>query len=214
MGGLVLGLDCGLTVTKAVVFDEEGGVRSSASARVAQDSPRPRWVERDVDEMWKASAGAIRSALEEGGIDPQDILGVGVTAHGDGLYLLDEEGRPTRPGILSLDSRAHRITKRWEAEGRSDRILEVTGQVAEPLSPAPLLAWMVENEPEVVERTRWALVCKDVVKLYLTGEVAADPTKASTSFCDVRTQTYSEEALAVIAAGLPGTSCAPGSGCT
>lgn len=76
------------------------------------------------------------------------------------------------------------------------------------------MAWMVENEPEVVERTRWALVCKDVVKLYLTGEVAADPTEASTSFCDVHTQTYSEEALAVY--GLEHYACmlAPVVGCT
>lgn len=202
MAGLVLGLDCGLTVTKAVLFDETGRPRSSAGERVPQESPRPRWVERDVEALWKASAGAIRSALEQAGADPQDVIGVGVTAHGDGLYLLDEEGSPTRPGILSLDSRAHEITERWEAEGRSERILEVTGQVAAPLSPAPLLAWMAEHEPEALGRSRWALACKDVIKQRLTGEVSTDPTEASTSFCDIRAQTYTEEALAVY--GLEG----------
>ncbi len=214
MGGFVLGLDCGLTVTKAVVFDEAGRMKSSASARVKQDSPRARWVERDVDEMWRASAGAVRSAIEESGVDPGDIIGVGVTAHGDGLYLIDAEGYPTRPGILSLDSRAHGITARWMAEGRSKRILEVTGQVAEPLSPAPLLSWMIENEPEVVERSAWALTCKDVVKLYLTGEVSADPTEASTSFCDVRTQAYSREALEVYGLEDCAGMLAPVVGCT
>lgn len=214
MGGLVLGLDCGLTVTKAVVFDEAGRVRSSASARVAQDSPRARWVERDVDAMWQASAGAIRSALEEADVDSRDVQGVGVTAHGDGLYLLDADGRPTRPGILSLDSRAHEIIARWEAEGRSKRILDVTGQVAAPLSPAPLLAWAAEHEPEVVERTRWALACKDVLKLRLTGEVSADPTEASTSFCDVHTQAYSHEALEVYGLEDYASMLAPVVGCT
>lgn len=214
MGGFVLGLDCGLTVTKAVVFDEAGRMKSSASARVEQVFPRARWVERDVNAMWEALAEAIRSALEESGVDPRDILGVGVTAHGDGLYLLDAEGRPTRPGILSLDSRAHGITARWEAEGRSRRILEVTGQVAEPLSPAPLLTWLIEHEPEVVERSRWALACKDVVKFFLTGEVSADPTEASTSFCDVNTQAYSDEALAVYGLEDYGGMLAPVVGCT
>ncbi len=209
-----MGLDCGLTVTKAVLFDETGRPRSSAGERVPQESPRPRWVERDIDALWKASAGAIRSALEQAGADPQDVIGVGVTAHGDGLYLLDEEGGPARPGILSLDSRAHEITERWEAEGRSERILKVTGQVAAPLSPAPLLAWVAEHEPEVLERTRWALACKDVMKLRLTGEVSTDPTEASTSFCDIRAQTYTEEALAVY--GLEGYAdlLAPVVGCT
>jgi L-xylulokinase len=130
------------------------------------------------------------------GVDPRDVIGVGVTAHGDGLYLLDAEGRPARPGILSLDSRAHEIVERWEAEGRFGRMLEVTGQVPGPLSPAALLTWVAENEPDVFERSRWALPCKDVMKLRLTGEVSTDLTEASTSFCDVRTQTYTAEALA------------------
>lgn len=197
MSKLVLGLDCGLTVTKAVLFDETGHARATASARVPQESPHPRWLERDVDALWTASAGAIRSAIEQSGADPRDVIGVGVTAHGDGLYLLDAEGRPARPGILSLDSRAYKIVERWEAEGRFERMLEVTGQVPGPLSPAALLTWVAENEPDVFERSRWALPCKDVMKLRLTGEVSTDLTEASTSFCDVRTQTYSDEALAV-----------------
>lgn len=195
MGGYVLGLDCGLTVTKAVVFDAEGRAVSSAGARVPQETPHSRWVERDVDALWKASAKAIRDAIEKADVDANEILGVGVTGHGDGLYLLDGEGRAARKGILSLDSRAYGITEKWEAEGRFDRMLEVTGQVPGPLSPATLLAWVAENEPEVVERTRWALSCKDVIKMRLTGEVSADPTEASTSFCDVNTQKYSTEAM-------------------
>jgi L-xylulokinase len=194
MGKLVLGLDCGLTVTKAVLFDETGHARATASARVPQVSPHPRWLERDIDALWAASAGAVRTVME--GVDPQDVIGVGVTAHGDGLYLLDAEGRPARPGILSLDSRAHKVVERWEAEGRFGRMLEVTGQVPGPLSPAALLTWVAENEPDVFERSRWALPCKDVMKLRLTGEVSTDLTEASTSFCDVRTQTYTAEALA------------------
>lgn len=214
MAGLILGLDCGLTVTKAVLFDETGSPRSSAGERVSQESPRPRWVERDVEALWKASARAIRSALEQADADPQDVIGVGVTAHGDGLYLLDEEGNPTRPGILSLDSRAHTVTDRWETEGRSERILKVTGQLSAPLSPAPLLAWMSENEPEVVERTRWTLACKDVIKLRLTGEVSTDPTDASTSFCDVYAQTYTSEALAVYGLESYADMLPPVVGCT
>src|SRR3712207_2347063 len=102
MSKLVLGLDCGLTVTKAVLFDEAGRAHATASARVPQEAPHPRWLERDVDALWAASAGAIRLAMQQAGAAPEDVAGVGVTAHGDGLYLLDREGRPARPGILSL----------------------------------------------------------------------------------------------------------------
>ena len=197
MSRLVLGLDCGLTVTKAVLFDESGHPRATASARVPQDSPHARWLERDVDALWAASAQAIRSVIEKAGADPKDVAGIGTTAHGDGLYLLDAQGRPTRAGILSLDTRSGPIIDRWQAEGRFERMLEVTGQVPASLGPAALLTWVKENEPEVFERSAWALPCKDVMKFYLTGEVATDTTEASTAFTDVNTQRYAPEALAV-----------------
>lgn len=157
MSTLTIGLDCGLTVTKAVVFSEDGRPLASASTRLPQSSPRARWVERDVEEMWEASAQALRSALEQAGVEGSDVAGVGVTAHGDGLYLVDESGAPTRPGIISLDSRAHNVVERWDAEGRTERSLELAGQPFFPAAPAPILAWLLEHEPGSVERARWIL---------------------------------------------------------
>jgi L-xylulokinase len=197
MSPLTLGLDCGLTVTKAVLFDEQGRPQASASTRLPQDSPNPRWVERDVDGMWKASAEAIRSVIEQAGVDASEIAGIGVTAHGDGLYLVDEQGAPTRPGIISLDSRAHTVVERWEQDGRLERALELAGQVPFPAAPPPILSWLLENEPETVERARWMLPCKDVIKQRLTGEVSTDPTEASAGFADVHRQEYSSEVLAL-----------------
>lgn len=197
MSPLTLGLDCGLTVTKAVLFDEQGRAQASASTRLPQDSPHPRWVERDVDGMWTASAEAIRAVIEQAGVQASDIAGVGVTAHGDGLYLVDEQGAPTRPGIVSLDSRSYEVAERWERDGRMARALELSGQAPSAASPPPILAWLVEHEPESVQRARWMLPCKDVIKQRLTGEVSTDPTEASCAFCDVHTQEYSEEVLAL-----------------
>ena len=198
MSTLTIGLDSGLTVTKAVLFDETGRPLASASRRLPQSSPHPRWVERDVDGMWEASAAALRELLDTAGVRGSDIAGIGVTAHGDGLYLLDAQGRPTRPGIVSLDSRAHQVVERWDADGRTKRNLELAGQPFFPAGPQPILAWLVEHEPEVVERTRWLLPCKDVIKQRLTGEVSTDPTEASAGWCDVHTQEYSDDVLALL----------------
>jgi L-xylulokinase len=198
VSNLTIGLDSGLTVTKAVLFDERGRPRASASRRLPQSSPHPRWVERDVDGMWDASAAALRELLATAGVQGSEIAGIGVTAHGDGLYLIDAQGRPTRPGIVSLDSRAHQIVERWDAEGRTKRNLELAGQPFFPAAPEPILAWLLENEPEVVERTRWLLPCKDVIKQRLTGEVSTDPTEASAGWCDVHTQEYSDDVLALL----------------
>ena len=59
----IMGIDSGLTVTKAVIFDADGTVLSVARRRVAQLIPAPRHVERDMDGLWAATADAIREAV-------------------------------------------------------------------------------------------------------------------------------------------------------
>lgn len=197
MSRYLLGIDSGLTVTKAVLFEPGGRAVASAGIRVPQHVPEPRFIERDIDELWAATGAAVRGALERAGATGGDVIAIGVTAHGDGVYLLEADGRPARRGIVSLDSRAHQTVERWNASPVPERALRTTGQVPHVSSPAALLAWVAENEPDVFERTRWALACKDVIKLRLTGEVSADPTEASTAFTDVRTQLYSDEAFEI-----------------
>ena len=102
----LLGIDNGLTVTKAVIFDADGTQLSVARRRVPQSMPQARWVERDMAGLWQATAEAISEAIALCGRPADDIKAVAATAHGDGLYLLDHDRRPLGPGILSLDSRA------------------------------------------------------------------------------------------------------------
>ncbi len=195
MSPYLLGIDSGLTVTKAVVFDEEGRERGMGAVNNAQKSPHPRWVEQDMDRVWEGCREAVRQALDEAGVDAGEITAVGVTGHGDGIYPVDEGGNPIRPGILSLDSRAYQVLERWEESSVMDRALEFNGQIPFAALPATLLAWMKEHEPENLERTRWVLYVKDWLRYKLTGECATDPTEASSGFTDVRTQEYSEEAF-------------------
>jgi L-xylulokinase len=200
MAELLLGVDAGQTVTKAVLFDLSGRQVGIGTAQVATRSPRARWVERDMDEVWLALASAVRSCLS--GFSPADVLAVGIAGHGDGLYPVDAELRAFRPAITAMDTRAHGLLAQWRADGTWDRALELTGTVPFAGSPAPLLAWLQREDPDVVERARWLLFCKDWLRLRLTGELATDVTDASASFTDVRAQAYSTEALKLF--GLAG----------
>ncbi|MFV0425806.1 MAG: FGGY-family carbohydrate kinase [Beutenbergiaceae bacterium] len=190
----LLGIDSGLTVTKAVLYDAKGTVLGLGRANVAQHKPKPHWVERDVHELLRATSQAIIQAL--GTHDPHLVRAIGVTGHGDGLYLLDDQLQPTRPAILSLDSRGQSAIDQWRADGSLAQIFKVTGQVPFPSTPAALLAWLKAHEPATLARSRWALSCKDTIKAWLTGEVCTDVTEASVSFTDVHSQRYSSEAFA------------------
>lgn len=196
---ILLGIDAGSTVTKTVAFDPAGRILAQASARVPHSIPAPHQVERDADAVWAAVIQTVRQCLTELGRtrrDPAgDVAGIGVTSHGDGVYLVDEQGRATRPGIMSLDTRARSIADAWAGDGTAAQVQRLTGQRPWASAPATLLAWVRDHEPDVLARSRYALACKDVLRQRLTGTFGTDFTEASTSFTNVRSQAYDDEVL-------------------
>lgn len=196
MAQYLLGIDAGLTVTKTVIFDSDGHQVAVASRRVATNSPRAYVVERDLEVVWEAVVATVRESVATAGIDPGDIAAIGVTAHGDGLYLVDAQARPVAPGIASLDTRGRDILARWEADGTADAVLQLSGQKPFASTPATLLAWYQENDLETLERAHAALCCKDAIRARITGVIATDRTEASLSFVNVHTQEYDDEILA------------------
>lgn len=198
---LLLGIDNGLTVTKAVIFDETGRVLATARRRVAQSMPQPRHVERDMDVLWTQTAAAVAEAVAASGRPPSQIAAVAATAHGDGLYLLDGAARPLGPGILSLDSRAGDLAEAWRRDGTADAALARTGQMPHASAPSAILAWIRDRQPDRFDRIGHVLACKDWLAFCLTGHIGTDLTEASTAFTDVRTQAFDPGALAVFGLG-------------
>ena len=186
----LVGIDCGLTVTKAIVFDATGRELGIGRREAPQLKPAPRRVERDMSRLWTEVCGALGDALS--GIDPARILAVGVTGHGDGIYLLDRDKAPLGNAILSLDTRAGGVIAGWRQSGVLEVALEQAGQIPYAAAPAALLAWLKAHEPDRYARIGHILSCKDWIRFKLTGAVATDFTDASVSFTDCRTQAYGD----------------------
>lgn len=191
----LLGIDAGGTALKAVLYDETGKARATGSARCPTTTPRPGWVERDMDALWLAFGEAVRACLHESTVDPGAVAAVGIVGHNDGLYPVDSAHRPVRQAILSADARATSYVRRWRDDGTAASLREVIGQEPFPGSPAALAAWLRDHEPDAFAATRWALFCKDWLRLRLTGHLGTDPTEASASFLDVHTRRYSDTAV-------------------
>ncbi|GBQ61684.1 carbohydrate kinase [Ameyamaea chiangmaiensis NBRC 103196] len=193
----VLGIDCGSTTAKTVVFDPHGRPVGIGKTRVGQITDRPYHVERDMAEAWHAIAKTVRLALDDAGIDGRSIAGVGITAHGDGVFVLDRAGAPLGHGIMSLDSRARQVHADWAADGTLEKLMPLSGQRPYPYSAPTLLAWMRDHEPERYQAIGTVFFCKDWLRLCLTGTIATDLTEASSGFTDLHTQDYSTDILDV-----------------
>jgi L-xylulokinase len=196
MAEYLLGIDNGNTVSKAAIFDLEGREVKVATRKIEPQYPYPGWTERSMEALWRYTAEAIRQAIEGSGVDPKQIVGVGSTGHGNGLYLLDRQGRPARAGIQSMDTRAADIIDEWNARDLHKQVFPYTIQAFWPAQPNGLLAWIKRHEPEVFEAIGAVLMCKDYLTYCLTGEVVSDYTDMSgTSLLDVRARRYSRELL-------------------
>ena len=62
-GDLLLGLDAGNTVIKAVLFDATGRQIAASERHGASQRPAPGHVERDMAELWGNAAAVIRDCL-------------------------------------------------------------------------------------------------------------------------------------------------------
>jgi len=192
-----MGIDNGLTVSKAAIFDLQGREVAVQGYKVDLSYPRPAWVERDSEAVWQTTAAAIREAIAKAGIDARDIAGVGNSAHGNGIYLVDRSGAPLGPAVTSMDNRASEIIDEWyQPGGVHDKNLPIVMINTYAAQPPALLAWFKRHQPEVWAQIGHAFTCKDYIKLRLTGTVSTDFTDVSgTSLFDSRQRRYSPELL-------------------
>ncbi len=163
---LILGIDVGSTLVKAVVFDRRGRIRASAAEPVLVTQLRPGWVERDAEETWRKTAAVIRRVVRG---CSRKITAVGLTGCGNGAVFVDRRGRPLRAGILSSDTRAQPFLPSCSIEG---------GQRPYAGQLPYLLAWLRSEAPALARRLGHALFWKDFIRARLTGVIAGDFTDA------------------------------------
>ncbi|MFF7893791.1 FGGY family carbohydrate kinase [Streptomyces sp. NPDC007907] len=192
---MYVGIDVGTSVVKAAAFDATGR-QLAVESRPVGLTLRDGVVEQDMEEVYGevvAVLGALTSAVAE----PVELAGL--TGQGDGVWLVDDEGRPVRPAASWMDGRAHELVDRWLADGTFETVFRRTGSAMFPGCPGPLLAWLDGREPEALDAATAALYCKDMVFQRLTGAAATtDVSDASMPFLDPRTRTYDDRVVELL----------------
>lgn len=189
-----IGVDVGTTVTKAVAFAADGTPLRRAARPTRLRRPGPQRYEQDPDEV----VASVVEVLAEvtGGSGADGVVAVGITAQGDGLWLVDRAGRPVRPAMSWLDARSAPILRRWADNGLLGAAYRRTGSLMFPGASGPLLAWLDTHEPAALDHAATAAYCKDVILQRLTGVRATDASDASVPFLDPHTRRYDEDLLA------------------
>ncbi len=158
--------------------------------------PQNGWAEQDPADWWNAAAATIRRVMDESGVAPEAVKGVGLSGQMHGLVMLDEAGEPLRKSIIWCDGRTSReCAEITERVGRQ-RLIEITANPALTGFTAGKILWVRRNEPELYEKCRHILLPKDYIRYKLTGIFATEVSDASgMNLLDVPNRCWSDEIL-------------------
>ena len=194
----LLGIDNGGTMTKATLFTDAGAEVATVARETPVISPKEGYFERDMLVLWEITAGCVRDVLDKAGVDPRDVLAVGCTGHGKGLYLWGKDGKPSYNAIASTDYRARDVIAEWEQDGTIRQAMAMALQPIIECQPVALLAWLKRNRPAVMDTIQWVFEAKDYIRFMLTDTAKAEVTDYSgTGLMNLTTGRFDPELLAL-----------------
>jgi len=202
---VVAGVDSSTQSTKVVLRRLDDGA-VVAEARAPHPLTEPPRSEQDPQAWWLAlveAFGGLGSATD-------DVVAISVSGQHHGLVVLDEDGRSIRPAKLWNDTTSAPQAERLVSELGAEAWAEACGVVPVPSITVTKLAWLVEHEPETVERIARVLLPHDYLLFRLTGRAATDRGDASgTGWWDPGTGAYAADLLAAAGAGRDLGRCLP-----
>jgi erythritol kinase (D-erythritol 1-phosphate-forming) len=198
---LLIGIDAGTSVIKAVAFTLSGEQLAITAMPNRYETLPGGGVEQDMARTWTDTAATLRLLGEAVPDLAARTLALAVTGQGDGTWLIDAAGHPVTPGWLWLDSRAAGIAEAFVASpAYHDHYLR-TGTGVNACQQNVQLAWLQRHRPELIAKAASAHHCKDWLYFKLTGERATDLSEGNFTFGSYTTRQYAPAILTQLGAG-------------
>jgi glycerol kinase len=151
----ILALDQGTTSSRAIVFDQAGGIVAVAQQESRQIFPQPGWVEHDANEIWASQSGVAAEALCKASLTASDIAAIGITNQRETTVVWDRKtGRPIHNAIVWQDRRTAAACDRLKRAGHAAMIRRKTGLVIDAYFSGTKLAWILKHVPGAMARAR------------------------------------------------------------
>ena len=192
---IIIGIDAGTSVIKAVAFDLKGVQLAASAVRNQYETREDGSAVQSLEQTWRDCVAALRGLAAKVDDLPRRTAGVAVTAQGDGTWLVGRDNRPVGDAWLWLDARAAPTVTRLSAGPRDRARFEATGTGLNTCQQGSQMAHMDRFFSELLDRAGVALHCKDWLYLNLTGVRATDPSEASFTFGNFRNRKYDDDAI-------------------
>ncbi|WCN08863.1 FGGY-family carbohydrate kinase [Marinomonas mediterranea] len=189
---LIIGIDAGTSVVKAVAFTGNGELVATASVRNSYQTGLDGSATQSLSQTWLDCIAALQGLSQKIERFKERVMALSVTGQGDGTWLIDEMGQPVGDAWLWLDGRASSTVELLNASPTERQRFEKTGTGLNTCQQGVQMAHMAKHHPELLKQASTAFHCKDWLFFNLTGQRATDPSEACFTFGDFRTREYSD----------------------
>ena len=201
----ILALDQGTTSSRAIIFDHNGNIVTTAQQEFKQHFPQPGWVEHDAEAIWESQLAVCQQALQKSQLSATDIAAIGITNQRETTLLWDREtGRPIHHAIVWQDRRTAEYCDELRQAGHTTMIQKKTGLLLDAYFSATKIKWLldhVEGAQQKAEQGKLAFGTMDswlIWNLTKGARHVTDVTNASrTLLFDIKKLTWDDELLAL-----------------
>ncbi len=192
---VIVGLDAGTSVIKAVAFDLTGRQIAKAVCDNELHYTGDGGVEQDLARTWTVAVETLHVLAERVPGLAERIAAVAVTGQGDGTWLMDADGEPVGRSMLWLDARSSDIVSHWRSSAVGPAAYASTGTGLNQSAQSGQLKWLSQHHPERLAKAATACHCKDWLYHCLTGERVTDPAEAVWTFGSYQRRDYDDAVL-------------------
>lgn len=196
MSKFLLAIDAGTGSARAVLFDLQGNQIAIAQKEWThkEENGIKNSYTFDYKSGWQIIAKCIQEATQN--INKKDILAVSATSMREGVVLYDQNGNEIW-AVSNVDSRADKEViwlKNTHQNLESDQY-KTSGQTF-ALAFIPRLLWLKNNRLDLYEKTASFSMISDWVLYKLSGEIAVEPSNASTTgILSLKTRNFDKSLL-------------------
>jgi len=144
----ILALDQGTTSSRAILFNHDGDIVTTAQKEFTQFYPQPAWVEHDAEEIWSSQFGVMAEVIAKQNIAAKQIAAIGITNQRETTIVWDRTtGKPVYNAIVWQDRRTAGFCDELKARGMAATIQQKTGLIIDAYFSATKLKWILDNTP-------------------------------------------------------------------
>ncbi len=149
----ILAFDQGTTSSRAILFDHDGKIISTAQKEFRQIFPKPGWVEHNPNEIWSSQISVAAEALSRVNTTAADVEAIGITNQRETTIVWNRKtGKPIYNAIVWQDRRTADICKKLKDAGHEDLFRGKTGLVLDPYFSGTKIKWILDNVDEAREQ--------------------------------------------------------------